>query len=136
MSERFAHSAGRMFAELRAGDPSPLATLYAYGDCMAQMGQSPTSLAHHLSWLQQDLTDPDFRRFTLIQARASRRELQRLVEEAVREGALKQDVNPARARARDRGHGRRLADVVGGASGRQGHDVDACTIWMRCSARW
>lgn len=94
LSEKFAHSTGALFASLRAADQSPLATLYAYGDCMAQMGDSPEALAHHLMWLQQDLTDPDFRRFTLLQARASRRELQRLIAEAVAQGLLKRTVDP------------------------------------------
>jgi AcrR family transcriptional regulator len=83
LMERFAHGTREMFVALRAADPSPLATLYAYGECMARLGPSPDEFARQLSWLQQDLTDPDFRRFTLIQARASRRELQRLVEEAI-----------------------------------------------------
>jgi AcrR family transcriptional regulator len=95
LSERFAHGTSDLFAGLRAADPSPLAALYAYGRCMGQMGASPDALAHHLSWLQQDLIDPDFRRFTLIQARASRRELQRLVEEAVRAGELAAATRPA-----------------------------------------
>ncbi len=95
LSERFAHSTKAMFEGLRAANPAPVATIYAYADCMAQMGESPDALANHLSWLQQDLTDPDFRRFTLIQARASRRELHRLVEEAIREGALNKDVDAA-----------------------------------------
>jgi AcrR family transcriptional regulator len=100
LSEKFAHSTGAMFESLRAADPSPLATLYAYGDCMAQMGDSPEALAHHLMWLQQDLTDPDFRRFTLLQARASRRELQQLIAEAVAQGLLKRTVDtPSLARA-------------------------------------
>jgi AcrR family transcriptional regulator len=95
LSERFAKSAGAMFDMLRATDHSALATLYAYADCMAQMGESPDALANHLSWLQQDLTDPDFRRFTLMHARASRRELHRLIDDAIREGALKQSVDAA-----------------------------------------
>lgn len=95
LSERFAHSAAAMFDALRAAAPSALAALYAYADCMAQMGESPDALANHLSWLQQDLTDPDFRRFMLIHARASRRELHRLIEDAIREGALKKSVDPA-----------------------------------------
>jgi AcrR family transcriptional regulator len=96
LSEKSAQSTGAMFESLRAADPSPLATLFAFGDCMAQMGGSPEALAHHLMWLQQDLTDPDFRRFTLLQARASRRELQRLIAEAVAQGLMKRTVDPAR----------------------------------------
>lgn len=93
LSEKFAHSTGAMFESLRAAAPSPLATLYAYGECMAQMGDSPEALAHHLMWLQQDLTDPDFRRFTLLQARASRRELRQLIAEAVAQGLLQRGVD-------------------------------------------
>src|SRR6185295_629907 len=48
------------FAQLRAAHGSPLAALYAYADCFAQMGETPARLAHHLSYLQLDLTDPDF----------------------------------------------------------------------------
>jgi AcrR family transcriptional regulator len=84
MSERWANATDQVFAGLRAADPSPLAALSAYGRCMAQLGASADALAHNLSWLQQDLTDPEFRRLMLMQARASRRELQRLIEEAVR----------------------------------------------------
>lgn len=108
LSERWAQSTGALFEGLRAADPSPLATLYAYADCMAQMGQSPDALAHHLAWLQQDLTDPDFRRFMLIQARASRRELHRLIEEAIREGDLKKSVDAARL-------ARAIEVIVGGS---------------------
>lgn len=95
LSEKFAHSTSAMFESLRAADPSPLATLYAYADCMAQLGGSPEVLAHHLMWLHQDLTDPEFRRFTLVQARASRRELHRLITEAMAQGELGKAVDAA-----------------------------------------
>ncbi|MBA3270687.1 MAG: TetR/AcrR family transcriptional regulator [Acidobacteria bacterium] len=96
LMERFAGSSGAMFASLRATDPSPLAAIYAYAHCMARMGETPDALAHHLGWLQQDLTDPDFRRLTVMQALATRRELQRLVAEAVKAGELQQTIAPAR----------------------------------------
>ncbi|MGH7128886.1 MAG: TetR/AcrR family transcriptional regulator, partial [Planctomycetaceae bacterium] len=126
LSERFAHSTGEMFEGLRAAaDPSPIATIYAYADCMAQMGESPDVLAHHLSWLQQDLTDPDFRRFTLIHARASRRELQRLVEESVRQGALKTSVNAAEL-------ARAIEVTIGGSLMAWAvHQEGQATTWMR-----
>ncbi|MGH9173654.1 MAG: TetR/AcrR family transcriptional regulator, partial [Vicinamibacterales bacterium] len=126
LSERFAHSTGEMFEGLRAAaDPSPIATVYAYADCMAQMGESPDVLAHHLSWLQQDLTDPDFRRFTLIHARASRRELQRLVEESVRQGALKTSVNAAEL-------ARAIEVTIGGSLMAWAvHQEGQATTWMR-----
>jgi AcrR family transcriptional regulator len=125
LSERFAQSTGAMFEGLRAEDPSPLATIYAYADCMAQMGETPDVLAHHLSWLQQDLTDPDFRRFTLIQARASRQELQRLVEEAIRQGALKKGLNAVRL-------ARAIEVTVGGSLMAWAvHQEGKATTWMR-----
>jgi AcrR family transcriptional regulator len=92
---QFADSAPGTFEALRASDSSPIATLYAYGDCMARMGESPDALAHNLAWLQQDLTDPDFRQFMLKHARASRRELQQLVSEAIAAGELVPSVDAA-----------------------------------------
>ena len=95
LSERFADSTAQLFAGLRASSASPLAALYAYARCMAGMGHTATALANNLAWLQQDLTDPDFRRCTLIQARASRRELQRLVQDAVASRELVTEVKAA-----------------------------------------
>jgi AcrR family transcriptional regulator len=92
LAERFATSTGAMFAGFAAR--SPLATIRAYGRCMAGLGPSADALAHNLSWLQQDLTDPDFRRCTLQQARATRRELERLVREAIAAGELIAGTNP------------------------------------------
>jgi AcrR family transcriptional regulator len=125
LSERYANATGELFAGLRAADASPLTAIYEYGRCLAQMGESADALAHHLSWLQQDLTDPDFRRFTLIQARASRRELQRLVEDAVRRGELRKGTKPvALARA--------LEVVVGGSLMSWAvHQEGTATAWIR-----
>ena len=88
LMERYSSSTGEMFDGLRASARSPLATIHAYARCMAQMGETPDALAHHLAWLQQDLTDPDFRKYMLVQARDTRRELQRLVREAVAAGEI------------------------------------------------
>ena len=93
LMERFAGTAPEMFNALRASTASPLAAIQAYAECMAQMGETPDSLARHLAWLQQDLTDPDFRRFMLLQARATRRELQRLVRDAAALGELGSEVD-------------------------------------------
>src|SRR5688500_14160181 len=56
----FSGSAPGCFAQLRAAHPSSLAALRAYAACHARMADSPQTLAHHLSYLQIDLTDPDF----------------------------------------------------------------------------
>jgi AcrR family transcriptional regulator len=108
LSERFANSTAAMFTALRAADPSPLATLYAYGACMAGLGATPDALAHNLAWLQQDLTDPDFRHYMLIQAQASRRQLRKLVDQAVSAGEIRRSVDPA-------GLARAIEVTVGGS---------------------
>ena len=87
----FAESADAMFAQLRATDPSPLATIRLYAQCMAQMGGSPAEFAHHLSYLQVDLTDADFFRNVQAHARAVRAALRSLVKEAVDAGELRAD---------------------------------------------
>ena len=83
LTEKFAGWIPVMFAELRAAHESPLATLRAYGDCVAQLGGTPRGFAHHLGYLQLDLTDPDLHRNFLAQVRATRAELQRLVDDAI-----------------------------------------------------
>jgi AcrR family transcriptional regulator len=90
---RFSESAHDMFDALRASSASPLGAIRAYAQCMAQMGETPDALARHMAWLQQDLADPDFRKYVLVQARATRRELQRLVREAAEAGELRQPLD-------------------------------------------
>jgi AcrR family transcriptional regulator len=94
VSARAAETTPTMFAELRAAHASPLAALRAYADCMAVMGESPSALAHHLAYLQLDLTDPDFHRHTMTQAHATRAALRELVVAAVSAGELASDVDP------------------------------------------
>jgi AcrR family transcriptional regulator len=86
--EKFADGTGAMFASLRASHRSPLATIRAYAECIAQMAATPHELAHHLEYLQLDLTDPDFHRSALAQARSTRAELRKLLDEAVAAGEL------------------------------------------------
>src|SRR4051812_14395562 len=43
LSERFAGSAGAVFAGLRVAHPTPLATLRAYAICMADLAPTPES---------------------------------------------------------------------------------------------
>jgi hypothetical protein len=83
LMQRFSGSARDMFDALRASAVSPLDTIYAYARCMAQMGETPDALARNFAWLQQDLTDPEFRQYLLVHARATRRELQGLVRDAI-----------------------------------------------------
>lgn len=83
LSNRFAGGTQEMFAGIRRTHRSPLAALRAYGDCISGLASSPATLARNLSYLQIDLTDPDFRTQLVAQARASRAELQSLIEDAI-----------------------------------------------------
>jgi AcrR family transcriptional regulator len=94
VSARAAETTPAMFAELRAVHMSPLAALRAYADCMAAMGESPSALAHHLAYLQMDLTDPDFHRHTMTQAHATRAALRELVAAAIDAGELASNADP------------------------------------------
>jgi AcrR family transcriptional regulator len=94
VSARAAETTPAMFAELRAAHVSPLAALRAYADCMAAMGESPSALAHHLAYLQMDLTDPDFHRHTMTQAHATRAALRELVVAAIDADELASSADP------------------------------------------
>ncbi len=94
LSRQFAESVPEMYAQMRASSASPLGALGTYVDCMAQMGESPAALAHHMSYLQLDLTDPDFHDQTRAQAAATRTAIQGWVEEAIELGELRSDLDP------------------------------------------
>lgn len=83
MFSRLASAVDDQFAGLRAAHASPLETLRAYGDCMAEMGSSPATFAHHLGYLQMDMADPDFHAHAARQARAARESIRALLDEAV-----------------------------------------------------
>jgi AcrR family transcriptional regulator len=85
---QFSGSAPVFFAQIRAAHPSPLAALRAYAECHARMADSPQTLAHHLAYLQIDLTDPDFHQHMRAQAVDTRDELRRLLADAVAAGEL------------------------------------------------
>ena len=79
---------GHEYAAIRAAHPSPLAALFAVADCMAGMAPTPEELANHLAFLHIDLTDPDFHRLALEQARAARAEIRAFLDDAVKAGEL------------------------------------------------
>lgn len=93
LSEQFSGGTGEMFAELRRGHRSPLATLRGYSDCMAHMAANPAAFARNFAYLQIDLTDPDFRQHLVKHARATRLELQKLIREAIDSKELSPDAN-------------------------------------------
>ena len=81
-------AAAHEMAALRAADPSPLAALRAFADCITGMAPTPEELANHLAFLVVDLTDKEFHHYALEQARAFQAELTSLVEAAVAAGEL------------------------------------------------
>jgi AcrR family transcriptional regulator len=93
LSERFAGSAGAVFAGLRAANRAPLATLRAYAACMADLAPTPEALLRNLAYLQGDLADEVLRRHLVENARATRRELEALLEAAVAGGELQRDAD-------------------------------------------
>lgn len=84
----FSRGAPGFFAQIRAAHASPLTALRAYAECHARMADSPQTLAHHLAYLQIDLTDPDFHQHMRAQALDTRTELRRLLADAVAAGEL------------------------------------------------
>jgi AcrR family transcriptional regulator len=89
LSERFAGSAGSIFASLRASHRSPLATLRAYATCMADLAPTPDALLRNLAYLQGDLADAVLRGHLVENARATRREIEALLESAMAAGELR-----------------------------------------------
>jgi AcrR family transcriptional regulator len=108
LSERFSAGTGEMFAQLRHGHRSPLAVLRAYAECMAGMADTPAAFMRSLSYLQIDLTDPDFRKHFTNSARATRAELQKLIREAINAGELSSATNPKQL-------ARSIEAVIGGS---------------------
>ena len=112
LSTQVAGGTADLFAGLRAAHRSPLATLYAYADCMADLGPTPAALARNLAWLLVDLTDSDFKANVQAQARATEAEIRKLLEEAFKAGELR-PITGRRVR-----HGelaRLVATIVGGS---------------------
>ncbi len=99
LSARFAGSAAATFAQLRAAHPSPLAAVRAYAICMAGLAPTPEALLRNLAYLQLDLTDKILRRHLVENARATRQEIEVLLEAAVGAGELRRDID-ARSLAR------------------------------------
>jgi AcrR family transcriptional regulator len=93
LSARFAGSAGPIFAGLRAAHRGPLATLRAYAACMADLAPTPLALLRNLAYLQQDLGDEVLRQHLVENARATRHEIEALLEAAAAAGELQRDVD-------------------------------------------
>jgi AcrR family transcriptional regulator len=100
LSAGAAAATGDMIEGLRATHPAPLDALRAYAACLAQLAGTPEALGRSLAYLQIDITDAAFRRHLLVQARATRASITRLLEEAHARGELTTDTDvPRLARA-------------------------------------
>jgi AcrR family transcriptional regulator len=99
LSERFARRPASVFAGLRAAHRAPLATLRAYAACMADLAPTPDALLRNLAYLQGDFADDVLRGHLVENARATRREIETLLEAAIEAGELRRDVD-VRALAR------------------------------------
>jgi AcrR family transcriptional regulator len=108
LAQRFSGGTAEMFADLRQGHRSPLATLRAYSDCMAHMAASPAAFARNFAYLQIDLTDPAFRKHLVKHAAATRLELQKLIKEAIDAKEMSPDANPKQL-------ARTIEAVIGGS---------------------
>lgn len=123
LSARFAGSARPVFAGLRSAHRSPLSTLRGYARCMADLAPAPEALLRNLAYLQLDLVDDELRRNLVENARATRREMEALLEEAAAAGELRRDVDV-------RSLARTVEVVIGGslmawATYREGRAVDS-----------
>jgi AcrR family transcriptional regulator len=84
---------------IRRAHPSPLAALREATLMMAKHTRSPQELAHHLAFLQTDVTDAAFRRPMLEMSRATLAGYQALLDDAIAKGELRQCDTRALARA-------------------------------------
>lgn len=80
---------GEQFDAIRQKHADPLDALREVVRCYAQMAPSPEAVSNALAFLQMDLTDPDFHQPALIAARATREELQKILDDAVRARRLR-----------------------------------------------
>jgi len=81
-------SVPEQFASGRAKYRSPLKALVELYVSSSGFAATPESMANGLAYLQNDLTDPEFRAITLAQFKACRAETRKLLDEAVAAGEL------------------------------------------------
>ena len=90
------------------------------------MADTPAALMRNLSYLQIDLTDPDFRKHFTKSAQATREELQKLIREAINAGELSSSVNAKQL-------ARTIEAVIGGSmlSWAAHHQEGSAAKWVR-----
>ena len=77
------------FAAIREKHPDVLDAIREIVRCYARiLAPSPQAVSNGLAFLQVDLSDPDFHRYALAQARATLAELEKLLADGVKSGRL------------------------------------------------
>lgn len=99
LNARFAEGTPDLLAAVRAAHPSPLAAIRAWAEGFAWMVVSPSSLAHHLGYLQLDLSDAVMFKHLRAATRATRETLAQWVEAGITSGEIRAGTDP-RALAR------------------------------------
>ena len=84
-----ADHAREVLADLRAGAASPVEALIHSYLAFVDPGAAPDHVAHHLAFLQLDVTDPDLRAIALGQLRDLEAHGAALIRDAVRLGELR-----------------------------------------------
>jgi hypothetical protein len=108
-----AEGAGACFDAVRARHRSPLRALSASFEEMARLAETPAILANNLAFLQIDLTDPEFHRWMLVNARATSKAIEGLLNDAIRARELRKCDTAAVARLlQAAAHGSMLAWAV------------------------
>lgn len=95
LNARFAEGTGDLLAAIRDRSPSPLAAIRAYADATGEMAATPRRLAHHLAYLEMDLSDPEMYAQVRAHTRRVRTVLRRWVREAIATGELRAGAEPA-----------------------------------------
>ena len=88
MATSAAESMDACFEMVRAAHPSPLAALVAAATDITRYFETPEEVANHLSFLQMDLSDPDFHRLMVISSKKTLEGYRRLLRDAVDAGEL------------------------------------------------
>lgn len=99
LAESARDSVDACFDLVRSAHRSPLEALIAAATEMTKYVQSPEEMANHLSFLQTDLSDPDFYAVMLENSRRIEAGYRRLLHEAVAAGELQRCDTARLARA-------------------------------------
>jgi AcrR family transcriptional regulator len=88
-----------IFEGLREKHRSPKAALLGLAQCMGVLGKTPEEVAHSLAFLQADLSDPDFRRYSRLRSQGMYEGIRALLREAVKAGEIRNVDSSRLARA-------------------------------------